>query len=351
MAAKPLNATLFDGHSAQAQACELHWEAGQLRVLGGLQGPRSYAAAQIVWPERTRHGQRQLLLPDGAVVSLPDAQAWDAWAEQVGLVQPLAARWALSWRGVGLAFGLLVLTVLLAWRWGIPWGARQAADWVPATWEQRLGQQVMQDVEQRWLKPSALPEAEQRQIEAAVRAMAQAAYPDEQRPAYRLHLRKGPKWLGPNAFALPGGDVVVMDALVDLLREPGRSVAPSLLGVVAHELGHVRERHGLRMLFESAALSALAGWWIGDYSAVMAGAPVWLAQAQYSRGHERSADAEAKRVLRAAGLDPAEMARFFEKLAQAEPQRSGDEQHFGLASHPADAERIRFFKQADQGNP
>ncbi len=344
-----LPAQWFDGISAQAQACELGWLDGALLLwAANATEPRRYARNQVVWPERTRHGLRQLLLPDGAVVSLPDAAAWDTWAAAAGIAQPLAARWAMSWRGAALALVLLLATVLAAWRWAIPWGAQQLAAWVPNSVQTSIGSRVMLDLEQRgWLQPSELPPEAHQRIRDAVAQMVQKAYRGEDPPRYQLHIHKAPRWLGPNAFALPSGDIVITDALVKLLNsEPdSANVSPALLGVVAHELGHVRERHGLRLVFEAGAVGVLAGWWIGDYSAVLAGAPALAVQAGYSRGHERAADAEALRVMKAAGIDPRAMLQFFQALKKADPERAGDTTAFGLATHPVDSERMRFFEE------
>jgi predicted Zn-dependent protease len=341
-----LSARWFDGVSAQAQSCELGWQDGTLLMwVPDATEPRRYSSKQVVWPERSRHGLRQILLPDGAVVSLPDANAWDSWAEAAGIAQPLAARWAMSWRGVAVALVLLVATVLAAWRWAIPWGAQQLAGWVPESVQVGIGQSVLRDLEGRgWLLPSELPREVRQGINDAVVQMVQMAYRDQPAPRYQLHFYKAPRWLGPNAFALPSGDIVVTDALVTLLQGDGDSVSRALLGVVAHELGHVRERHGLRLVFEAGAVSVLAGWWIGDYSAVLAGAPALAVQAGYSRGHERDADAHALRVMKDAGIDPRAMLQFFQALKEAVPERDGDATAFGLATHPVDSERIRFFE-------
>lgn len=340
-----LPASWFDGVSARARPCELGWQDGSLLLVTPDAQTRRYAHARVNWPERTRHGQRQLLLPDGGVVLLPNARDWDAWAEAAGIHQPLAARWAMSWRGVMLALLLLVLTLSAAWRWGIPWGAEQLARWVPTHLQAALGDRVMSSLEQRgWLQDSELPPEAQQRIVDAVGRMTEEAYRDLPMPSYTLRLRKAPAWLGPNAFTLPGGTIVVTDALVLLLDDDSVTVNPALLGVVAHELGHVRARHGLRLLFEAGAMSAITGWWIGDYSALLAGAPALAAQAGYSREHERAADAEALRVMRASGIDPRAMLSFFEALKKAMPQRDGNATAFGLASHPADSERIKMFQ-------
>lgn len=343
-----LTAVWFDGVNARAWPCELDWQGGELLLRLAQGEPKRYACALVGWPERARHGARLVRLPDGGVVSVVDARAWDDWAHTAGIKQPLAARWALSWRGVALAMVLLLGCLFSAWRWGIPWRAQQAVQWVPDSVQTRLGQRVMRDLEdRRWLSPSELDPDVRQRIDDAVARMVKKAYRDEA-PTFSLHLRKAPKWLGPNAFALPGGIIVVTDALVLLLQSEGTTVSPALLGVVAHELGHVRENHGLRLVFEAGAMAVLTGWWLGDFSSILAAAPALAAQAGYSRDHERSADFEARRVMRAAGLEPAAMVAFFQALKKAAPSRDSDNPVFGLATHPVDSERIRFFQEPDR---
>jgi Zn-dependent protease with chaperone function len=354
--AASLQATWFDGRSAQPQPCEISFDAAlgaapnkpDLLLTSPNLTVKRYTQASVVWPERTRHGKRQLLLPDGGVVSLPDSQAWDQWAQAAGLAQPLAARWALSWRGVVAASCLLVVVGLGAWRWGIPWGAQALALWVPDRVPAALGQRVLADLhDRRWLSPSELPPEAQQRIQDAVADMVRRGYKGPGgAPKYQLHLRKAAHWLGPNAMALPSGDVVVTDALVTMLQTDSATVSPALLGVVAHELGHLRQRHGMRALFEFGAISALTGWWLGDYSTLLAATPALFAQASYSRDHERAADAEAALLMRAAGINPRVMVDFFSKAQQAKGVSSGDTPRLGLASHPPSEERVRFFEQA-----
>jgi predicted Zn-dependent protease len=95
----------------------------------------------------------------------------------------------------------------------------------------------------------------------------------------------------------------------------------------------------------------LSGLVLGDFSTLLAGAPVLMAQASYSRAAEREADAEAVQVLQAAGISPAVMLRLFERLAQwrAQAQKapaSGSALGLAFASHPPDAERMRYFEDA-----
>ena len=159
--------------------------------------------------------------------------------------------------------------------------------------------------------------------------------------------------IGPNALALPGGTLVMTDELVALVD----GNTDVLTAVLAHELGHLQHRHGLRMLVQVTLLGTLTSVLLGDFSTVLAGGAALVGQAHYSRNAEREADAAAVRVLRAARISPAAMVTLFDKMAEkrstsaahnAQPPDGGTRDWLGIAfaSHPPDAERVRFFQDA-----
>jgi predicted Zn-dependent protease len=123
-----------------------------------------------------------------------------------------------------------------------------------------------------------------------------------------------------------------------------------ILGVLGHELGHVRHRHGLRMLVQATALGVVTSVVVGDFSSLLAGVPLVLGQAGYARDAEREADADSVQLMKAAGISPDAMVRFFEKIADERRKRSdgADPGWLGIAiaSHPADEDRIRYFREA-----
>ena len=81
-------------------------------------------------------------------------------------------------------------------------------------------------------------------------------------PRHRLVFRKSR--IGPNAFALPGGTMVMTDQLVELVDHDDAV----LTGVLAHELGHLQARHGMRMLVQATAIGAVSSLVFGDFSAL-----------------------------------------------------------------------------------
>lgn len=136
-----------------------------------------------------------------------------------------------------------------------------------------------------------------------------------------------------NAFAAPGGVVVVNTGLIAAARDSGE-----LAGVLAHEIAHVEQRHSLRGMAKSAGLGALLSLALGDWSGSAGG--VWagrLTGLKFSRDVEMEADAQAVRTLHEAGLSPKPMARFFGRLAEDEPRVPGLSL---LSTHPASADRM-----------
>lgn len=331
----------FDGQTAAAHPV-LAWLAqGRLHLQGeGSEGTsRSYPMAAVVWPERQRHGRRQALLPDGSVLVGTDASAWDAWRAAAGHQDSTVVRAQQSWRGVLVALALLGGVLLGAWRWGLPWAADHAAAWVPADVQQTLGEATLSELDARWLAPSTLPQAQAERIRAQFAASVARAWPDGSAPAWHLVFRQGGKRVGPNAFALPGGTLVLTDELVALLAD-----APDALqGVLGHELGHLHHAHGLRLVARTSAAAALAGLVFGDATWLLTAAPVLVVQADYSREFEREADAYALALLHGAGLDAAQMALFFDRIAARRVAEDEPELPIAIASHPPDAERRALF--------
>lgn len=118
----------------------------------------------------------------------------------------------------------------------------------------------------------------------------------------------------PNAFALPGGFVTVHSGLIEK-AESGEEIA----GVLAHEIAHVTERHGLRRILRSAGISIAVGLIFGSTEvAVLADHASDLGGLAYDRDQEREADRFGRKWLRQARIDPRGMATFFDRLKKDE---------------------------------
>ena len=340
-------AEYFDGRSARAHAVELRLAGSELVISGGSVA-LNVPVQSVQWPERTRHGPRVANLQNGGSLHCIDGDAWDAWARAAGQRESLVVQAQQSWRWVLASVAALVVLLVTFSVWGVPWLGRVAVAAIPVSVDASIGASALEALDDRLLRPSALPPEQQRRLRAAFdRAL--AALPPDSVPAHRLVFRSGR--IGPNAFALPGGTMVLTDALVEMVQGDDAVI----VGVLGHELGHVAQRHGLRLVVQAGVIGAMSSVLLGDFSSLLAAAPVLLGQASYSRDAEREADAHAVTVLKSAGLSPAVMVGFFEKVAAhgaaknpAEGGRSRGDNSLGIAiaSHPADEERMRFFREA-----
>lgn len=346
-----LEARYFDGRSSRPQVARLHIVETRLQLtpLGdGAGAPFTVPLAGLRWPERTRHGGRLLALPDGASVQAQDVAQWDDWvARHVGLTESRVVRAQQSWRGVAAGLLLQLAAVAAMYQWGLPGLARGVTALVPLRVDVLIGAKALAQLDDTMLRPSALPAADQERLRRAFARMVEAAHPDGAPPS-NLQFRQGrDEALGPNALALPGGTIVLTDALVQLL--PGDDDA--VLGVLGHEFGHVRLRHSMRQLVQASAVGFAVSVAFGDFGTLIGTAPMLLATLGYSRDAEREADAESVRLMRAAGISPRAMAGFFEAVARwRDTQPRGDARAgsigMAFATHPATAERIAFFKAA-----
>ena len=335
-----LHCSLFNGRQARPIPVRLSLIKGVLNITGeGLQ--LQVPEQQLRWPERQRHGTRIAYLPDGATLQHANGPEWDAWAQASGHLEAPVVNWMQSWGKALVASVVLVLACVAAWLWGVPVASHAALNVIPLRMDEAVGEQAMKSFEQSMLQPSQLSTAEQSAISRQFEQVMATAFPNGGAPHWQLHFR-GSKHgaIGPNAFALPGGHIVLTDEMVALLKDK----PDTLVGVLAHELGHVRHRHGMQMVVQASLLSGLTALVLGDVSGLIAAVPAVLAQSAYSRQAEHEADVDAARLLKAAGITPAVMVDLFERITAERERKHMDDLPIALASHPADADRIAFFK-------
>jgi Zn-dependent protease with chaperone function len=182
---------------------------------------------------------------------------------------------------------------------------------LPASWEQKLGESVIAQyrLEHEFLAGSTAQPLLQPLTQPLLAALGETRYP------MKFHLVDDPAL---NAFALPGGTIVINTGLVLSAQR-----ADELQGVIAHEISHVTEQHGIRTVMRSAGVFVVVQALVGDASgllAVLANAGPVLANQAYSRDFEREADDLGYTLLRKARIDPRGMADFF-RLVLAEEKK------------------------------
>ncbi|HTH44467.1 MAG TPA: M48 family metallopeptidase, partial [Oxalicibacterium sp.] len=226
-----------------------------------------------------------------------------------------------------------IAVLVLGYLYALPLAADAIARHLPAGVEHSIGKGTLEFLDHRILAPSKLPAARR---DAIVERFRSLKPPQDGAPSYEIVFRSSR--IGPNAFALPSGQIVLTDELVKLMKDDDE-----LMSVLAHELGHLHERHLMRRIVQSSAVGAVVTILFGDVSAVVANIPTLLLDMKYSRDAERDADDYAIAMLKANGIPLSHMAEAFERLRQKE----GGAGMPYLSSHPPTAERIVHIRQAE----
>ena len=307
-----------------------HWRAADVTVDPALPGVR-----------------RALSFPDGSRFETAEHATVRAWETRHGRNRLLGgvARLESSW---GAALGAVAVTGALLWgfvTFGLPALARQAAAVTPQGVLASFDREAMRVLEgQDLIGPSGLSAARQAQLQAAFRDVsgwAGGGY------GYRLLLRDGEPAggvaMGANAFALPNGTVVMTDQLVALARSDRE-----LIGVLAHEAGHVTQRHGLASVYQALGLSLIVTALTGDVvsaSTFAAAVPVALVQGGYSRAAETQSDAVAARYLLERYGTTRPLQTILARLESAEGGADGRPDL--LSTHPGTAARIEHLRQLE----
>jgi Zn-dependent protease with chaperone function len=229
----------------------------------------------------------------------------------------------------GGAVGLVVAFGLLLWL-----GSDVIVEWavarIPIEWEQKLGETVYRDFLSKETVLKTGPAV------GAVEEMTQrltAKIPDNPYH-FKVSVVQSPVV---NAFALPGGYVVVFTGLLKK-AESGEEVA----GVLSHELNHVLQRHGMERMVKMLGLAAVVSIVAGDQQGLIGLARqlgLELATLKFGRAQETEADVTGIKLLSDARIAPDGMIRFFERLSDSDKGRVEL-----FSSHPMSAARAERLK-------
>jgi Zn-dependent protease with chaperone function len=252
-------------------------------------------------------------------LSLPFAQV----AEQVRQVRH---RGRLVWSLVG---GVILATVLGLW-FGADLLVELAVSKIPVEWEQKLGESAYRDflTHQEVMKDGPAV--------TAMGEMTQRLTEQIQNNPYKFEVTVVKSDVV-NAFALPGGYVVVFTGLMKK-AESGEEVA----GVLSHELNHVLQRHGLERIVKSLGLLTVVAIVLGNQQGLvgmMKQFGVELLTLKFGREQETEADLTGLQLLQRAKIDPSGMIRFFERLSEKDQGRME-----WLSTHPMSTARAERLK-------
>ena len=268
----------------------------------------SFNLQDLIIQAKLGAAKRMVDLPNGGTLEALDLSELEA-----AMPSKTNAFWALVHyleNHLGWVLATLVMTIFaggLFLQYGVPILAEYVAKATPPEMEAKLGEQVLKGLDHQmgYFTPSKTEPARQASIAAALNQLCSAIHDC---PHYQLEFRAGGQ-IGANAFALPGGIMIVTDEIVTLAKNDTEIVA-----VLAHELGHVKQRHALRQSLQSVLSGLILAAATGDVSSLASSLPAVLMQMRYSREHEIEADMFALNALQKACLPPRAFADILQRL-------------------------------------
>ena len=261
-------------------------------------------------------------IPDALIDHLPASMSrWQALHrfEQVGL------------KGMFVVM-LLIVGILYGFRLSIEPIADFATKFIPPEYEQAIGKTTLSQLDLFLFKTSTLESDSKQRIEEIFINL-KALDPDKT-VSTQLVFRSSPA-IGPNAFALPGNIIVLLDEMVEFADDEDLIAA-----IMAHELAHVTKRHAMRYITRSSLLAVAAAIIFGADDSLIeefASMGSGLALAKYSRKFELEADQQGAEYMQRLGLDAYKISKLFDMI-EAECEGACDGGGF-FTSHPSFAER------------
>lgn len=238
----------------------------------------------------------------------------------------------------GLVLLGVCIAVLIGGFYGLGWAADRAIDALPISIDQGIGKAAAPMIEgQGELVTDPL-------LTEAINDIVAQLLPHVAIDGFEFNVHVVESDVA-NAFALPGGNIVVFTGLIERSRSPEQ-----VAGVISHEIAHVTLRHGLRRMARGAGSLFALRILLGDAEGLLAMGASMATEASlmgHSRAQESEADREGVRMLLAADIEPRGLAEFFEQLALEETETS--ELTSWFSTHPDTEERIAAIKDLMAG--
>lgn len=334
----------FDGRMPQRQPVAVRVMRDGLAIIFDVGGSRRWTyeqfrqtqGAQAGEPVRFEHGgdsPEVLIVPDVTILAAIRETAMTRGRR----FHPPARRG--RWVAATLATAVAILALgWVLYLWGIPALADAVAARLPVAWEAQLGAAVVDNLVPPTRRCTGRSQqAALEQIFALLTASGPAA-------VYRYTLIVSAED-APNAFAAPGGYVVVTLGLLRLSDRP-----EEIAGVMAHEIQHVVHRHGTKLLVRELSMRAMVSLATGDLGGLGSAmqAARTLGTLRYRRADETAADRDAVPLLAAARIDPRSLVVMLQKLRRAS---AGPALPPYLSTHPAVEDRIAVLSRLAAQTP
>lgn len=329
--------TFFPAGSSRAVPARATVERRLLRISdesGAVLQECRLGMAQV--SSRLGNLRRRIELPGGSRFETEDNDGVDAlfWSGGRLFASSLLHGLESSLKWVAVAIAIAAISVFAMVRYGFPAGADWLAQRTPGAVAVMISNQTLGTLDKFALSPSRLSQADKAKVTRLFQRVAAAS---PQGPWHYQLLFRNSVHVGPNAFALPDGTVVMTDQLYPFVQKDDE-----LEGVFGHEMAHVYHRHGLQMVYEASLLPATLALITGDasqFGQIATVLPTMLIESSYSRGFEQQADDDSARTMKRIGADPAALGALLVRLDGEICGKHGGCGPSWLGSHPETAAR------------
>ncbi|GIV29691.1 MAG: metalloprotease [Bacteroidia bacterium] len=231
-----------------------------------------------------------------------------------------------------IAFTLFIATsIYFAFTYGTDWLSSIVADVIPMEIQKQIGKASLQSMDAQSFEKSSLPFYTQNKIRQKFFQLV-----NKDSNEITLLFRNAPY---PNAFALPGNYIVILDSLVRMSKDTIQYA--DVMGVLGHEAGHLHYKHSLRLMIKAGITGIIIGYLIGDFSSFVATTAHQLLSLSYSREFEEQADDYAILLLHKNKISTIPLAKMLEKISQP---ADNEEIPVFLSTHPVTKERVKKLR-------
>lgn len=225
-------------------------------------------------------------------------------------------------------FAAVIAFVMLAYFFLVPWLASAMAKSFPVSYERQMGEGIYASIKEGY------------EVDARKTAYINEFYKELRFPSkYDVRITVVKNEVA-NAFALPGGNIVVHDQIL-----AGLGSYEELAALLAHEFTHVENRHSLRAMFRQLGGRVFISLLLGDAGAVstiLVGNAEHLKNLSYSRSLEKEADEDGAALLAQRNIDCNGFVRLFQFLKK---ESKGLQPSEWLSSHPELDNRIKHIRK------
>lgn len=342
-----IHGVLSDGELSKQITARLYSDNGKLFQIDSEDKHVLFSMDEALISPRIANTTRYISMTDGLRFETNDNDAVDQLQAlgKGGVINRWLHRLESHWK---YAVVTLLIVIMCSWAFiqlGLPALSKKIAMSTPLSVNQSLATGTLNLLDEWALTPSELPVQRQQELSALLKKV----IPSDSEASFQLLFRKG-NAVGANALALPNGTIVFTDEIIQLSQNDDE-----LVSVMAHEVGHVVQRHSLRRLVQDSGLAFILLTVTGDVSSsssLLLALPTLLVEANYSQVFETEADQYALAYIQKNDIEGKHFLNLMNRLESGQTKKTSstksveEEQNSILdyfSSHPPTHERVKAF--------